>query len=62
MSKFDGKKNADRISSSIVAMFSLKEKVNRMVAEAEEQDGFFNRPLYDENYIAEDEQQYVDKY
>lgn len=55
MSKFDGKKNADRISSSIVAMFSLKEKVNRAAEQQEGENSFFNRPLYSEHQTTEEE-------
>lgn len=60
MSKFDGKKNADRISSSIIAMFSLKEKVNKMIEESQAIDSFFNRPLYNDYAIPDNE--FVEQY
>lgn len=44
--KFDGKKNADRISAAITAMFSLKEKSNREIQEEEQKEDFYNRSLF----------------
>lgn len=55
MSKFDGKRNADRISSSIIAMFSLKEKINRKIQESEAKDDYYNRELYTDYSQARDE-------
>jgi hypothetical protein len=46
MRKFDGKRNADRISAMIVGMFALRERVDRAVQESEQKDSFFNRPLF----------------
>lgn len=51
--KFDGKKNADSISNAILAMFSLKEKQNRVIQDAYEDDDFYSRPLFD-NYEDQD--------
>lgn len=49
MSKFDGKRNADRISSSIVAMFSLKEKIAKKIEQERTiDDDYYNRELYGE--------------
>lgn len=44
--KFDGKKNADRISARLIWMFSKREKVERAVQASEARDGFYNRELF----------------
>lgn len=49
MRKFDGKKNADRISAMIVGMFSMKEKSIRETEEEEQKDSFYNRGLFGAN-------------
>jgi hypothetical protein len=46
MRKFDGKRNADRISALIVGMFMLREKVNQVIKQAEEKDDFYSRELF----------------
>lgn len=46
MRKFDGKRNADRISAGAVAMFSLKEKASRQQEDQEEKDDFYNREIF----------------
>jgi hypothetical protein len=48
MRKFDGKRNADRISACIVAMFMLKEKALIAAKKKREtdDDGFFSRTLF----------------
>lgn len=54
MRKFDGKKNADRISAAAVAMFSLKEKASRAMEEEEQKDDFYNRGLYSSAHSSND--------
>lgn len=56
MRKF-GSLNADRISDMIIWMFSMKEKINRVLSEAEELEGFYNRELFGaaESYVDEPE-------
>lgn len=44
--KFDGKKNADRISARIVWMFQRREKINRLIREEESREGFYERELF----------------
>jgi len=49
MLKFDGKKNADSISSLVVGMFELREEVYRQETQRSDErrkDDFLNRPLY----------------
>lgn len=44
--KFDGKKNADRISARIVWMFQRREKIARLIQEEEAREGFYERELF----------------
>lgn len=52
MRKYDGKRNADRISTSIIAMFMLKKKAleQAIAEEVKSNAGFFNRPLFSDNF------------
>lgn len=58
--KFDGKKNADSISNAIVAMFSLKEKVTKLIQQAAVENDFYSRELF--SSYAGEEEGFVDKY
>lgn len=60
--KFDGKRNADRISARLIWQFSRKEKVNRAVAAAEEREGFYNRELFGVALPDRDEKMYLEMY
>lgn len=55
--KFDGKRNADRISAMITGMYMLKENVLRQVQEdsTESTDNFYNRELYAANNVEDSE-------
>lgn len=44
--KFDGKRNADRISARLIWQFSRREKVASAVRGQEEREGFYNRELF----------------
>lgn len=54
MRRFDGKKNADRISAMIIAMFVLKEKAARVIVDRQATDSFYNRELYGSNTVSGD--------
>lgn len=46
MRKFDGKKNADRISAMIIGMFMLKERAAGIMKETIGKSDFFDKPLF----------------
>ena len=60
MRKFDGKKNADRISALIVGMFMLRERSEDEQQEQEQRNDFYSRPLYGNEYESENER--IDNY
>lgn len=60
MRKFDGKKNADRISALIVGMFMLRERSEDEQQEQEQRNDFYSRPLYGNEYESENEM--IDNY
>lgn len=59
--KFDGKRNADRISARLIWQFSRREKIDRAVRSQEERDGFYSRELFGSARI-EDEPEYLSLY
>lgn len=46
--------NSDRMSSCIIAMFMLKEKVAKLIEDRQVQDSFYNRTLFSENNNTEE--------
>ena len=60
MRKFDGKKNADRISALIVGTFMLRERSEDEQQEQEQRNDFYSRPLYGNEYESENEM--IDNY
>jgi hypothetical protein len=52
MRKFNGKRNADTISTLIVAMFDLKEQVYQQERQVQDEtrENFYNRPLFADMY------------
>lgn len=41
-----GTRNADRVSAMIIWMFSMREKINRVIHQQEHTEGFYNRTLF----------------
>lgn len=60
MRKFDGKRNADRISALIVGMFMLRERTDQESQEQEERNGFYERALYGND--TDSEYEIIDNY
>jgi len=60
--KFDGKKNADRLSARIVWQFQRREKIEQLIKEEENREGFYNRELFGTNVGPRDEPEMLELY
>lgn len=57
--KFDGKRNADRISARLIWMYSKREKIDRVIKESSDKEEFYDRRLFG---ASQEEQEYVERY
>jgi len=62
IAKFDGKKNADRISARIIWQFQRRDRVEQVIREAENREGFYERELFGTRTSGDDEPEVIQLY